>query len=285
MPELPEVETIRRQLASVIVSKRVCEIQVLGSRVVRRRGLGDLNESLGAGVVEVLRVGKFLLVVFQDRSGLAMHLGMSGRLQFIPATQTASSSQPHLRLVVVFFDGSRMEFIDPRTFGQVFRVDAIQISRPYAAGLEGLGVDLLAPTQEIVDWSVDHFSKTSRSVKSFLLDQRWIAGLGNMYVDETLFRTGVHPGARCADLGYWGLERLVTAAKRVVRESIACGGSTFRDRSYRNLEGEGSYYGNLLVYQRHGRPCLLCYHTVERVRYQGRYSHFCSRCQRGRVEA
>lgn len=276
MPELPEVETIRRQLESKIVGDSVEAVALLGSRVLRRGAVDGLRAWTPQKVVGVDRVGKFLAIRLADGSALVMHLGMSGHLRLSIGDSRIVHTQCSLKLA----SGQVLDFVDPRTFGELIYVSAWSVDPPYADELSHLGVDLLMDASTVVDRVGTRFSNARRSVKSFIMDQRMMAGLGNMYADEVLYRAGIHPEEPCTRLGSDGLRSLVAGIHRVLAEAIALGGSTFEDRGYRNLEGEGGYYPYLLVYRRQLRRCLLCYSVIERVRYQGRYSHFCPQCQR-----
>ncbi len=276
VPELPEVETIRRQLEAKIVGDSVESVALLGSRVQRRGSTDGLQNWIPERVVGVDRVGKFLAIRMLNGSALVMHLGMSGHLRLSTGERRAMHTQCSLTLA----SGQVLDFVDPRTFGELIYVAAWSLDPPHADVLSHIGVDLLMDAATVLDRVSARFSQARRPVKAFIMDQRMMAGLGNMYADEALYRAGIHPEEPCARLGNEGLRSLVAGIHRVLDEAIAFGGSTFEDRGYRNLEGEGGYYPYLLVYRRQLRRCLLCYSVIERVRYQGRYSHFCPQCQR-----
>ena len=287
MPELPEVETIRRQLERAIEGLVIESVRVDGRRVVRRGDVEVFAHWEPRRVIGVDRIGKFLVLRFEDLGAVVIHLGMSGFLRLEGASDSeATRTQPvhtqpaHTQLAMTFDNGGSLLLVDPRTFGEVFWVDHWSVDPPHATMLSHLGVDLLADPQVVIDEVRPRFLLTHRGVKAFIMDQKMMAGLGNMYADEALFRVGFHPEEPCQRLGTDGLAQVVDGIGCVLREAIAHGGSTFADRSYRNLEGEGTYYPSLLVYQRQGHRCLLCYHRIERLRYQRRYSHLCPRCQR-----
>ncbi|WP_298211136.1 DNA-formamidopyrimidine glycosylase [Ferrimicrobium sp.] len=276
MPELPEVETIRRQLTAGIVGDVAKAVSLPGRRVVRRGDMESLLHWRPARVVRIDRVGKFLALCLENGSALVIHFGMSGHLRL----SEGGELERHTQCVVTFASGRTLSLVDPRTFGEVFLVEAWSSRWPYSPELAGLGIDLLCDRERVVEHVRDRFGHTQRSVKAFIMDQKMMAGLGNMYADEALYRVGVHPEETCTTMGADRLDSLISSIRRVLDEAINADGSTFLDRSYRNLEGEGRYYPCLLVYQRQLRRCLLCYSVIERLRYQGRYSHFCPKCQR-----
>ncbi|MEX6430748.1 MAG: bifunctional DNA-formamidopyrimidine glycosylase/DNA-(apurinic or apyrimidinic site) lyase [Ferrimicrobium sp.] len=276
MPELPEVETIRRQLEPRVGGLVIESVLVTGARVLRRGNVEALRTWVPRRVTGVDRIGKFLALRLDGGAAIVVHLGMAGHLRVVPGVPSVA----HTQLSLAFEGGWSLLLVDPRTFGEVFYADTWLGSPPYTQALSHLGIDLLCDPARVIDWVSPHFVRARRSVKAFIMDQKMMAGLGNMYADEALYRVGIHPDERCQRLGDPGLCVLIEGVQRVLSEAIADGGSTFADRSYRNLEGEGGYYPSLLVYQRHGRRCLLCYREIERLRFQRRYSHLCPSCQR-----
>jgi len=275
MPEVAEVETIRRQLIRWVVGREVAGVEVLGRRVLRRSDGADMERLIGATVTGVERVGKFLLARTDDGGALVMHLGMSGRL----AVGTVRSDDVHVVLRLRLTEGIVLEMIDPRTFGEAFLVPSYQGSRPDA--LAHLGADVLDPLDEVAAASGARALESSRWVKRLLLDQRVLAGLGNMYADEACFRARIDPRTPGRALTRDRWREVVAGAQAVASEALRVGGTTFPDRSYRNLEGEGGYFGRLAVYQRAGKPCVVCASPVARVPFDGRYTHYCPSCQRG----
>lgn len=276
VPELPEVETIRRQLAARIVGDVAETVVRLGPRVLRRGDAMGVARMRPERVTRVDRAGKFLAICLENGSALVVHFGMSGYLRLTCGGELGR----HTQFALTLASGRTLALVDPRTFGEVFLVHEWLPQWPYAPELNGLGIDLLGDPHRVAEHVTDRFNHTQRSVKTFIMDQKVMAGLGNMYADEVLYRVGIHPEERCAPMGNDRLGSLTSAIHQVLEEAIDAEGSTFMDRSYRNLEGVGRYYPSLLVYQRQQRRCLLCYTVIERLRYQGRYSHFCPKCQR-----
>ncbi|MHB8189085.1 MAG: bifunctional DNA-formamidopyrimidine glycosylase/DNA-(apurinic or apyrimidinic site) lyase [Ferrimicrobium sp.] len=276
MPELPEVETIRRQLTTELVGERIRDVVVRGERTVRRPPYDFGNLVQGARVESVNRVGKFLIVGLGDRGALVVHLGMSGRLYL---GMDDGALLTHTR-ASISFAARRLDFIDPRTFGQLFFVSGARGEAPYVDELAHLGPDPLE------DWRGASHSlsavaaKSTRSIKNILLDQRVVAGLGNMYADEVLFRSGIHPETLVATLPQRLMRGVSGAMADVLDEALAYGGSSFPDRSYRDLYGDsGRYLPELFVYLRHGRRCYLCGARIVRDRFGGRHSYRCPCCQ------
>jgi len=276
MPEAAEVETIRRQLARVVVGRRVVGLEVPGRRVLRRAGMTDLSSLAGSTVAAVARVGKFLLLRVRDGGALVVHLGMSGRLVLDPDQVRG----PHVALRLALSDGTIIAMVDPRTFGEAFFAPPYEGARPQA--LAHLGVDVLDPLDEVLSRSRAHALGSSRWVKRLLIDQRVVAGLGNMYADEACFYARIDPRTPGRALAEADWKDVLASAQTVVWRALEAGGTTFPDRSYRNLQGVGTYFARLAVYQRTGRPCVVCATPVARVAFDGRYTHYCPTCQQGR---
>lgn len=276
MPELPEVETVRRMLARVLAGRRVARARVSRLRL-RSESLGSLPRALaGAEFLEPRRVGKFLLLGLSDGRTLLSHLGMSGRW-LAPAGGPGTERLAHVHLRLEFTDGSAVAYQDPRRFGMLRVVAAGGLGAD--PSLARLGPDPLAspPTAG----SLRVLARGSRTpVKSFLLDQSRIAGLGNIYVSEILFRAAVDPRRRAGALrpAEWG--RIAAEVPLVLEEAIARMGTTFS--TFRNVWNEPGEYGEqLLVYDRLGQPCRRCRAPIRRIVQAGRSTFLCPRCQRG----
>jgi formamidopyrimidine-DNA glycosylase len=272
MPELPEVETIARTLRRVIVGKRIASVRLSGLPL-RRPLAGTLEASLrGRTVRRVLRRGQYLAVELEPRAYLVVHLGMSGRLFYEPC---GSAPEIHTHAIVGFSDSSELRYRDPRRFGLISfhacrRLGDIPELR--ALGIDPLGSRLTA------EWLAGRLEHTRREVKSFLLDQRLLAGLGNIYVCEALFRAGIHPARRCHTLARSDAVRLAAAVRAVLRAAVRNRGTTFSDFMDSNGEA-GDNQRFLRVFQREGERCLRCRRPIERLRQANRSSFFCPRCQ------
>lgn len=298
MPELPEVETVRRGLAPVMEGARI-------DRLEQRRP--DLRfpfperfaERLtGQTITRLDRRAKFLIATLEDASSLIMHLGMSGRFTITQREGAAGANalQPgqfvhshggiaaHDHVVFALSSGVAITFNDPRRFGYMDLIEAGALDD--CKHLAGLGVEPLG--NEFHAGYLAHKARgRSTDMKAFLLDQRIIAGLGNIYVCEALFRSGISPRRKAGSLAKANgapaerTERLVTAIRGVLAEAIAAGGSTLRD--YARTDGALGYFQHSFqVYGREGAPCVTpgCGRTIKRIVQGGRSTFWCSRCQR-----
>ena len=279
MPELPEVETIVRQIAGDLRGVTLGPVRHLRRDIVRgrRQGLGRgrgaaraLRERLGGTVVRaVSRRGKRVVLDLGPEMRLVFGLGMSGHLAVLPA---AAPVAKHTHLRIALGRGDReLRFRDPRRFGGIWLLDGADDRAGFARlGVEPLEMDLRVFRRLLA---------RPRCIKALLMDQAMIAGLGNIYCDESLHRAGVHPLARAADIPPERVKRLHRAIRRVLAEAIAAEGTTIA--SYLTARGEqGSFQRRLRVYGRHGAPCRKCGTAIERLRIGGRSTHFCPTCQR-----
>jgi formamidopyrimidine-DNA glycosylase len=274
VPEAPEVETTRRVLDQFLVGERIASLEVRGSRLVRRHGPGELAGLEGRFIERVGRLGKFLVLETEGEGRLVVHLGMAGRLCVAEDVDGLAHVQLVLRLAHM-----AVVLIDPRTFSEAFVDVPGEGGRP--ARLVRLGPDVLDEPDAVADRL--RLAVSRRPVKASLLDQQVVAGLGNMYADEALHRAGVHPRSPLGGLGP-RREVLARTAHEVAREALAFGGTTFRDRAYRDPLGRDGRFGPLLrVYQRAGEPCLECGAPIARTVIQGRSCHWCPRCQAGGI--
>ncbi|HHV55653.1 MAG TPA: bifunctional DNA-formamidopyrimidine glycosylase/DNA-(apurinic or apyrimidinic site) lyase [Firmicutes bacterium] len=285
MPELPEVETIRRTLAPRVTGKIVGSVQVLEPRLLRYAP--GLSPERLAGTVRGRRLdapgrrGKYLLLpLVPGPECLLIHLGMTGRLLAVPAADGSSvPGRPafeHLALKLDFEDeGTGLQLIDPRKFSFLDLIRPGRYDGP--PGFSRLGPEPLSPA-----WTAEQLAASLKQrrapIKSVLLDQRVVAGLGNIYTDEALFRAGLHPAREARELDRQEVGRLYTAIREVLAEAIAAGGTTFRD--YRDAQGRtGEFVRRLRVYGREGKPCPVCGATIERLQVGGRSARFCPCCQ------
>jgi formamidopyrimidine-DNA glycosylase len=271
MPELPEVETTVRGLA------RHLHGELLATVSARREGLRrpfppELAQVLtGARVTGLGRRAKYGLIHTDRASTMIFHLGMSGRWRIDP-----ESLGKHDHLVIETGGGSVLALCDPRRFGSVDLVDTVLLERwpPFAAlGPEPLGGTLTPGHLRRA------FADRSAAIKLLLLDQRIVAGLGNIYVCEALFRARIEPRKSAGKVSQAALARLVPAIEQVLQEAIAAGGSSLRD--YARPDGELGYFSKSFdVYDREGEPCRGCEGTIRRIAQGGRSTWFCPKCQR-----
>ncbi|HWM87478.1 MAG TPA: bifunctional DNA-formamidopyrimidine glycosylase/DNA-(apurinic or apyrimidinic site) lyase [Kofleriaceae bacterium] len=279
MPELPEVETVRRTLEPA-VGRRVLGVWTSGlplrmSRPVDRIGLE--RAAVGAVLGAVRRHGKYLMLEFEDRGELVLvHLGMSGRLRLV---QLREPEVPHTHVVFALDGARQIRFSDPRRFGFVDVAPSGARMREHPA-LAGLGRD---PLLERVGGSFLHeaLRRSRQVVKTILLDQRILAGVGNIYACEALWLARIAPTVRGHKLSRAQSDELMRAVRAVLRRALTRGGTSLRDFvDADGIEGENAEY--LRVYGREGEPCLRrgCGGTIRRVVIQGRSTFYCPRCQR-----
>jgi formamidopyrimidine-DNA glycosylase len=272
VPELPEVEMVARTLRRRLVGERVTQVEVSGKPLRRPIDAPALRRALvGAEVRAVERFGKYLLI--QATSGFTVvgHLGMSGRLLF-----AEGPLQPHTHARFALASGGELRFVDPRRFG---------VLAVYAAGrartspeLAALGVDPLDAAFTPA-YLAAQLAATRREVKAFLLDQSRIAGLGNIYAAEALFRAGIAPRRRACRLRPQGVAALHAAVREVLAAGIRNRGTSFSD--YVDADGrEGENQHALWVYGREGQPCRTCGTRIRRLVQGARSTFHCPRCQR-----
>ena len=278
MPELPEVETVRRDLEKEIVGATIADVWVSprwaslahtkfpGHRAFRQRIVGRCIERLE-------RRGKYL--IFRLDSGyLIFHLGMSGQLLVIPKSEIRNpKSEKHRHALFIFADGRALRFVDPRTFGEMQAVMDLSEHE----GLLQMGPE---PLDDAFRWQqlAKKLQKKHVKIKAALLDQRVTAGVGNIYADEALFESSVHPERLCSTLTNDEVRRLLRAVRNVLRRAIASRGTTLTDSRYRDAFGKvGGHRPK--VYGRTGEPCVRCGTAIERGVMGGRSFHYCPKCQ------
>ena len=267
MPELPEVETIRAQLASRLEGRALVRVEILDPRLTRPFDLFEVAEELeGDRVVAVERRGKYLLVRLGSGLSLLVHLRMTGSFGFAPVT--------HERAVLELDDGSRLVYRDVRRFGTWLVLEDAELG-PYLAaknGPEPLGPRFTAA------WLAGQLARRRAPLKAVLLDQRVVAGLGNIYADEALWRARLNPLRPASTLSEDEVARLHRAVRAALRTGIARQGSTLRD--YATPDGaSGSMQEEFRVYGRDGLPCPRCRTPIAKARVGGRGTWFCPRCQ------
>jgi len=276
MPELPEVETVRRMLESAIVDRRVASASVSRKRL-RTTSLASLPGRLvGRTFRTPRRTGKFLMLDMDGGVTLLSHLGMSGRWLYWHGLGEPDDGLEHVHLKLRFDDGASLWFQDVRRFGMLRVVPTDRLA--HDASLRLLGPDPLAVPRDGAALR-DAARGARTSIKTWLLDQRRIAGLGNIYASEVLFRARIDPRRRAGGLEAAEWSRVAAEIPAVLEESIARMGTTFS--SYRTIWNEPGQYGEeLLVYDRAGEPCRNCGTPLKRIVQNGRSTFFCPSCQR-----
>ena len=286
MPELPEVETIRRQLEPELTGRRIEGAEVLDERWTRPEPPAAIEAGLTGRTIDAVgRRGKYLLLGLDDGATLVMHLRMTGNLLLaepdgeerrlgMDRLYPAATTPPHLRAELALDDGRLLRFTDPRRFGHAHLLGPGELD-PYLdsrIGVEPLSEDL---TPELIGRIAE-----GRVVplKSFLLDQKGIAGIGNIYADEALHRAELHPLSPAGSMKPEHCEALVDGIVDALETGLAEGGASIDD--YRDARGErGSMQDEFLVHTREGEPCPRCGGTIERIVVGGRSTYFCPDCQ------
>jgi formamidopyrimidine-DNA glycosylase len=289
MPELPEVEVVRRGLDEHVVGRRIETADFFGARVARRHqpGAVDLADRLRGNVVHAAeRRGKYLWLALEapvgHRQGLVIHLGMSGQLLIEAAS---APRETHLHATFDFADdGPQLRFVDQRTFGGIAIADLVPdiFAAPRTWGVpESITHIAPDPLEPAFDQGavVARLKSRHTAVKRSLLDQRVISGIGNIYADEALWRAQVHGERETAVLSRPALGRLVEHARDVMLEALGQGGTSF-DALYVDVNGASGYFDrSLSVYGREGSPCPRCGTLIRREPFMNRSSYSCPRCQ------
>ncbi len=280
MPELPEVETVRRGMVSFVVGRRIERVEVGRERTVRRTSRQALIDGLtGATITSICRRGKYILCSLDTGEELMVHLRMSGRV----LVSDAGSKRPAHTHVVLHLAGppaQELWFVDPRTFGEmvVFDPDRVDVELPELARL---GVDPITDGLSVAQLG-GILRRRARQLKPLLLDQHVIAGIGNIYCDEILHRSRLRPDRLSNTLTVADVRRLHAAIHSILQTAIEAGGSTLSDTQYVDVMGDGgSFQLDHRVYDRAGQRCLTCGRAeIVRVVSGGRSTCFCPRCQR-----
>lgn len=276
MPELPEVETVCRTLRPVLVGKQLTSFELLWPRTLSTDMTTFARGVMAKDIVDVRRRAKLICIVFDDGSLMTVHLRMTGELLWQNAAQSPDGArQAYLRAEFLLNDGSSLLFFDTRKFGRITWIDAGSVHElDHRYGVEPLGSDFTP------DWLMSQLKSRQRQMKPLLLDQTFIAGLGNIYVDESLFRARIHPLALANRVPARRVKELHAAIVHVLQNAIEARGTTLRD--YRSGLGDlGSNQRNLLVYgSAAGTPCPRCGAGLKRLTVGQRGTVLCPRCQR-----
>ncbi len=278
MPELPEVETIRRDLEKEVVGKRIKTVEVTGLRSIRRHTTKKQFISLleGRKIVAVERKGKYLLVKLEGSDYLVIHLGMSGQLIWSKGGKEEKAKHTHV--VFSFTPAGQLRFLDPRTFGELFVTSADDLESEVPE-LAHLGFD---PVEQAISWTSfgEMLHVKHRKLKDLLMDQKFIAGIGNLYSDEILWNAGLRYDRSSDDLSSQEIRRLYRAMSETLHDAIKHRGSSLADEQYRDLYGKvGNFASEHNVYDREGQPCRRCRSAIARIKLGGRSHYLCERCQ------
>lgn len=279
MPELPEVEVMRRDLEREVVGKRIKKVEVPGSmRAIRRHRQRKLFTTPleGTKITAVDRRGKYIVITLDSEDALVVHLGMAGQLR--RAKTAREKLAKHTHVVISFSQGGQLRFIDPRTFGEMFVTRADEVDNEIEE-LSHLGYN---PLETAVSW--DYFGELIRArkakLKPMLMDQKFIAGIGNIYSDEILFTAGLLWDRKSESLSAEEIRRLYRAISEVLHDAVKYRGSTLADGQYVDLFGQpGEYQDHHAVYARAGEACRRCRRPIVKGKAGGRSTYFCQACQ------
>jgi formamidopyrimidine-DNA glycosylase len=266
MPELPEVQTVVNTLRPGVVGRRLARVVLHRGDVVVPAGVDLVLNLADRKITAIERRAKRIVLSLDDGNRFFIHLGMTGQLTIATVDEPLKK---HTHFVADLDDGRQLRFVDPRRFGGIHwlgaRVDEANI------GPEPLRIRSITLGRQL--------AKTRRAIKTALLDQKVVAGIGNIYADESLWAAGIHPLTPAHALSPAQVDRLGKAIKRILRRAILAGGSTLRD--YVNANGQaGAYQQRHRVYDRAGKPCRHCQTPIERIVLGGRSTHYCPACQK-----
>lgn len=288
MPELPEVETLNRELTKVLKDKKIKNSQVLWAKTVLPLSSEEFSQQIiNKKIKGTSRRAKILIIDFFDSTALAIHLKMTGQLIFVPTKgkkivgghpdKTIAGEQPNkfTRLILEFSDHSKLYFNDLRKFGWVRLVDDKQLKDlTKKIGLEPLSKIF---TEQALSDIFKRFP--NRTIKQILMDQTLIAGIGNIYADESCFTAKLMPNRIIKTLNKKDIERLHSAIKDILKLAVQKKGTSFRD--YRRADGApGGFVPYLKVYGRPEQPCKICNQPIQKIKHNGRGTHFCKHCQK-----
>ncbi len=282
MPELPEVETVCRGLNQLTSNQVIKGGEVLLHRTLAYPFSVDhfWQQLQNVRIKSWQRRGKYLLAsltTFEGQSAgyLGVHLRMTGQLLWVKSDEARSC---HTRIYFEFEGQQELRFVDIRTFGKIWAIPDQIAPEKIMTGLQKLGPEPFS-TEFSINYLQHKLSKSQRPIKTALLDQRLVAGLGNIYADEVLFKSGIKPTVLGNTLKLTQVEKLQQTIIEVLQTAIEAGGTTFSD--FRDVTGiNGNYGGIAWVYGRSNQPCRVCGTLIERIKLGGRSSHFCPQCQR-----
>lgn len=281
MPELPEVETIKRGLEKLVLNKKIVQVKIFEDKEF----IGESTSILNTKIIDLRRKGKALIFDLDNKNSFLVHLRMTGQLIFC-GDEKFGGGHPNdnfvdklpnkqTRIQIIFNDKSNLFFNDQRKFGFLKVLRTVDVERD--SFIKKLGKE---PWEITPKELFDKLKFKNISVKAAILDQTIIAGLGNIYADESLFFASVRPDRKCSELSLKDVEKIVEGAKKTMEDSLNAGGSTIRN--YVKADGTKGNYLDLFakVYGREGKKCEKCGSEIKKIRVAGRGTHFCERCQK-----
>lgn len=272
MPELPEVETVVRTLTPLMVNKTIQDLQIFHPRMVKPNVQQFKKTLIGKSIKAIHRIGKFILFFFNDDIVVISHLRMEGK--YLEAKDDSVPLSRFARMVFVFDDGTRMIYDDMRKFGTFELTN--QTNYRQHPSLKGLGQEPIVS----LDPRPIHqaFQRANRPIKSLLLDQRILLGIGNIYADEILFASKLHPLTLGRHVSLAQTSDILKHAKRILNQAIEDGGTRIRTyQSGQKIDGE--FITKIKVYGKEGKACVVCHHRIDKIMVGGRGSHYCPHCQ------
>ncbi len=277
MPELPEVETVRKGLERLVVGKTIDTVTVLWPRIIELPEVPLFQAFLsGQEIIGVQRRGKFLILKLTDFD-LVSHLRMEGKYEYFPSAQTAIQDK-HTHVIFQMQDGSQLQYRDVRKFGRMALVPKNQSSK--YKGIQQLGPEPLSHDFDKIAFQ-EALKKKTMAIKPLLLNQKIVVGLGNIYVDESLWLASIHPERLASSLTERETSLLYESIITVLGQAVEAGGTTIR--TYANALGEaGTFQVSLQVYGQTGQPCTRCQTPIQKIKVAQRGTHFCPTCQRNK---
>ncbi len=275
MPELPEVETVRKGLERLVVGKTIDAVTVLWPRIIELPEVPLFQAFLsGQEIIGVQRRGKFLILKLTDFD-LVSHLRMEGKYEYFPSAQTAIQDK-HTHVIFQMQDGSQLQYRDVRKFGRMALVPKNQSSK--YKGIQQLGPEPLSHDFDKIAFQ-EALKKKTMAIKPLLLNQKIVVGLGNIYVDESLWLASIHPERLASSLTERETSLLYESIITVLGQAVEAGGTTIR--TYANALGEaGTFQVSLQVYGQTGQPCTRCQTPIQKIKVAQRGTHFCPTCQK-----
>lgn len=271
MPEMPEVETIRRYLNKKLIGKTIANVDILLTRQIQNVSKEKfVAKIVGSEIINIDRIGKYLIVRLNNKLNIIFHLRMTGRLVY---SANGENTDKYARIIFDLTGGEKLIYGDTRTLGVIYLLEDEKDLKAIAnMGAEPLSAEFT------LQYLKNVLKNRKSRIKTILLNQNYISGIGNIYADEALFLARINPFAVANEIDENGVHRLFDAINKVIGDGIADGGTTFRD--YQNGEGKtGHHQDNLFVYGREGKPCKICQEKIEKTFLGGRGTHFCPKCQ------
>ena len=277
MPELPEVETIKQQLANAIIGKKIKNVKINLAKMVNLPVAKFKNAVIGAKIQDVKRRAKILIFNLDNNWSILIHLKLTGQLIFRDGKTANDLPIKYIHIIYYFTDGAKLYHNDLRQFGWEHLIKTVSLPEYWQK--EKLGPEPLAKDFDLTKFTQILKSRPKAIIKPLLMDQKAIAGIGNIYSDESLFVAKILPTRKIFTLKPREVAKLFQAIKQVLTKAITKHGSSIRN--YVDSQGQkGNFAPELFVYNRHGQPCKKCGVKIARLKLRGRSTHYCPHCQK-----